>query len=440
MEHEFVIGDYLLADNQVFIIQDGCEMTVGQVRAQAAELEQVVRNRGWRRVALLVSRTDTMIAALAACQKCACDLLLLREDYPKTSAIWSACQVEAVLGDNLEVIRSYPNSPPEHGGFVLLATSGTTGQPKVAVHTIAALASRIIEAKALAESARWLLTFHPASFAGLQVILTVIVSGSKLVAISSQSVTALAEAARSFRTTHISGTPTFWRSFLVAVSRFEREMRIQQITIGGEAVDQGTLDHLSALFPEARLTHIYASTEAGAIFAVRDRRAGFPAAWLDSGVEGTRLRIRDQVLEILSPRPMRGYLGTHSQRNLTDDGWLVSGDVVEPVGDRVLFRGRGDNVINVGGAKVMPEEVEEVLLRHPHVREAHVYGQRNPMVGAIVCADLVLTHEMDAEIARRSIYVHAAEQLENHKLPRIVRFVPIIFTNAAGKKVRSHEQ
>ena len=440
MEREFVIGDYLLADNQVFIIQDGCEMTVGQVRAQAAELEQVVRNRGWRRVALLVSRTDTMIAALAACQKCACDLLLLREDYPKTSAIWSACQVEAVLGDNLEVIRSYPNSPPEHGGFVLLATSGTTGQPKVAVHTIAALASRIIEAKALAESARWLLTFHPASFAGLQVILTVVVSGSKLVAISSRSVTALAEAARSCRTTHISGTPTFWRSFLVAVSGFEREMCIQQITIGGEAVDQGTLDHLSAVFSEARVTHIYASTEAGAIFAVRDRRAGFPAAWLDSGVEGTRLRIRDQVLEILSPRPMRGYLSADSRRNLTDDGWLVSGDVVEAVGDRVLFRGRGDNVINVGGAKVMPEEVEEVLLRHPHVREAHVYGQRNPMVGAVVCADLVLTHEMDAEVARQSIYFHATQHLENHKLPRIVRFVPIISTNAAGKKVRSHEQ
>jgi non-ribosomal peptide synthetase component F len=110
-----------------------CSTTSGQVRAQAAELEQMVRKRGWRRVALLVSRTDTMIGALAVCQKCGCDLLLLREDYPIRSAIWSTCQVEAVLDDNLEVIRSYSNSPSEHGGFVLLATSGTTGQPKVAV-------------------------------------------------------------------------------------------------------------------------------------------------------------------------------------------------------------------------------------------------------------------------------------------------------------------
>ena len=211
---------------------------------------------------------------------------------------------------------------------------------------------------------------------------------------------------------------------------------LRQITLGGEAVDQSILDALRETFPGARIIAIYASTEAGALFSVKDGRTGFPASWLQEGVEGCRLRISDSVLQVQSPRAMRGYLGDATKRGVTDDGWLITGDVVEVMGDRVLFRGRVDNVLNVGGGKVMPEQVETALLDVPVVREARVYGIKNPIAGDVLAADVVLAQAVTEAEARKAIYSALSARLEPYKVPRIYRFVEKISVNAAGKKVR----
>ena len=127
------------------------------------------------------------------------------------------------------------------------------------------------------------------------------------------------EAARRHRVTQISATPTFWRSFLMVPSPGRSQLR--QITLGGEAADQATLDRLKAAFPEARITHIYASTEAGVVYAVHDGREGFPSAWLEQPGQGVELRIRDGFLQIKTANAMRGYV-TESAQPLLDDGWL----------------------------------------------------------------------------------------------------------------------
>lgn len=439
MERRLSILECLQPSERRLVIQDGAPVTAGEVTERARQLAESVRARGCKRLALVAERTDTMIAALAACQAAECDLLLLREDFPEDHAVWNEWQVEGVITRELVITRERLGQGPDRGGRVLLTTSGTTGQPKVAVHELDGLASRVVEANARPDpTARWLLTFHPASFAGMQVILTALITRAELVALTHPSISDLAAAAVAHHPTHISGTPTFWRSLLMAIptATADKGLPVRQITIGGEAVDQVTLDQLRAAFPGARISQIYASTEAGALFAVRDGRAGFPAAWLESGIEGTRMRIREGVLEILSPRAMKGYLDEKARKNRTDDGWLISGDLVELAGDRVLFRGRTDDVINVGGAKVMPEEVENVLREHSDVREAKVYGQKNPLVGAIVCAEVVLADGVKEEEARPRIFAHATQRLDTHKLPRLMKFVAAISTNAAGKKVR----
>src|SRR5262249_14717527 len=128
-------------------------------------------------------------------------------------------------------------------------------------------------------------------------------------------------AAQQFGVTHISGTPTFWRSFLM-VCDCHRLAHLRQITLGGEAIDQGTLDSVAAAFPAARITQIYASSEGGALFAVSDGRQGFPAEWLGHEVQGIRLRIRNGELEVLSPRRMIGYHAEGHSDPRADDGWL----------------------------------------------------------------------------------------------------------------------
>jgi len=236
--------------------------------------------------------------------------------------------------------------------------------------------------------------------------------------------------------THLSGTPTFWRSLLLSQSANGKRLPLRQITIGGEAVDQSTLDALAAVFPDARIIHIYASTEAGALFAVKDGRAGFPAAWLAEGIDGCRLRIGGGILEVLSPRAMKGYLGGAAPRGFSPDGWFVTGDLVKVMGDRVLFCGRVDSIINVGGGKVMPEQVEAAMLEMPLVREVRVYGVKNPLAGDVLAADVVLAQSVSDADARKAIFSALSARLEPYKVPRIYRFMDQIPVNEAGKKAR----
>lgn len=427
----------LRPDDRVFIIQDGVPLTRTAVGHDAAKLRESLAAFPACRVALTSQRADQIVVALVACQSRGCDLLLLREHYGCDDPVWQSWDVSVVLNDGLSVEHTFPwarGVARDCGPRILLTTSGTTGKPKIAIHSLSALLGRIANVKS--ESARWLLTFHPASFAGLQVLLTALTSESELVGTSVLTVANLADSLQKYQPSHVSGTPTFWRAVLLVLGHGSRDLPLKQITIGGETVDQATLDMLRGVFPAARITHIYASTEAGALFAVKDGHAGFPAQWLDQDIEGVGLRIRDGALEVRSPRTMEKYLTDPIAKVRTEDGWIVTGDLVENIGDRVVFRGRVDEVINVGGAKVSPEEVEAVLLKMPLVKEVRVFGQRNPISGAVVTAEVVVSSGTDEDNARQAIYSFAKLHLENFKVPRIVKFVPEISVNSSGKKNR----
>jgi acyl-coenzyme A synthetase/AMP-(fatty) acid ligase len=204
---------------------------------------------------------------------------------------------------------------------------------------------------------------------------------------------------------------------------------LRSVTLGGEAVDQPLLDRLAQRFPEARLRHIYAATETGALFAVCDGRAGFPASWLEEGVEGVGLRLRDGVLEVLSPRAMLNGAGAG------EGGWLSTGDLIEIEGERAHFVGRADGRVNVGGVKVSPERVERLLLAVPGVRDAAVQAAANPVTGHILTACVVPEPGVEETALRASIR-DAAAVLEPAARPRAIRLVDSIPLSAAGKKSR----
>ena len=326
-------------------------------------------------------------------------------------------------GADLHVLRE-PAALPEgagQGGRIWLQTSGTTGRPKWVGYEPARLAARI--AAGSGARARWLLSFSAGSFAGMQVVLSAMKGGHDLIAPpAGAGVAELADLAADQGATHISGTPTFWRAFLIALD--DRELRPRSITLGGEAADQAILDALGARFPQATLRHIYASTEAGAIFSVSDGRAGFPRAWLETGVNGIALAVSDQgTLVVRNPEASDRAQGT---------AWDTS-DVVELVGDRVLFRGRIDSQVNIGGVKVYPEEVEAFILRLPFVQEARVAARPNPITGSILTAEIVLKPwDGDAEAALRA---HMGA-LPRTSRPAAFRFVETLALGATGKKLR----
>lgn len=333
----------------------------------------------------------------------------------------------AAGNDSAVLLRDPAAAPPTEvmPGSIWLQTSGTTGTPKWSGYALDDLKAKIKPGNG--ERARWLLTFHPAAFAGVQVILSAMMGGHALVAARPDATIAdMARIAVSNAVTHVSGTPTFWRAFLMALG--DRPLDLRGVTLGGEAADQRILDALKARFPNAILRHIYATTEAGTVFSVADGRAGFPRDWLYHPLNGLKLTLSDNdTLRVENPRASGQAKGA-----IWD-----TGDVVEMVGDRVLFRGRADSMVNVGGVKVFPETVEAHILAVPAVQDVRVSAKANPITGAILVADIVLKPLAgdDAANVKDEIRAHVA-QLPRAQRPASLRFVEAIETGATGKKVR----
>jgi acyl-CoA synthetase (AMP-forming)/AMP-acid ligase II len=316
---------------------------------------------------------------------------------------------------------------------IVLETSGTTGRPRRRRHSLDALAGHI---STTVRPATWFSGYATTSFAGLQVILTAFLSGGRLVRGDSSSLAHIRAAARATHATHGSATPTFWRHWLLSEDGESAAAPLEQITIGGEPVDQHTLDRLRITYPSARITHIYASTEAGVCFSVRDGKAGFPAAWLAEGTGDVRLRIRDAELDIESPRRSLEPVANSDPSAGSDGCWISTDDLVEVVGDRVMFRGRRNNVINVGGAKVHAEKVERVLLEVAGVVDAHVYGRSNGVTGQLVAAAILCGRESPVTETITSAQCHARRVLARHEVPVVIEAVDHIDVGPTGKKTR----
>lgn len=385
--------------------------------------------------ALLVQsdRTMDLLAALDATDRLGVNLFIAHTTVEATIVddVVAEQSVGAVLRDGHVLEVDAPGAAVDHGVYMM--TSGTTGRPKLVLHTLDSLLARARRAAGGDQTAgeRWLLTYQPTGFAGIQVQLTAAMMHGVIVAPAERTPAGFRSAAIDNRVTHISATPTFWRALLMMVR--PGDLILRQITLGGEAADQVTLDRLRQTFPEARVTHTYASTEAGVVYAVHDGREGFPTAWLEDTSRPVQLRVRDGRLEVLSGSAMRGYVGVDNQP-LQTDGWLTTSDRVEIREDRVIVIGRDDATINVAGAKVYPLEVERVLLGLPGIAEAKVYGMPNPISGALVAAEVVLAAGNDQSAVRTAIAEACRVELAQYKRPRIIKFVESIATSASGKK------
>ena len=165
------------------------------------------------------------------------------------------------------------------------------------------------------------------------------------------------------------------------MNRAARRMDPDYVRLSGEIADEAVLEALSALYPRARVAHAYASTEAGVGFEVDDGRAGFPASFLGERDNGVVMKIDRGSLRLRSERAALRYLGDNPPDLRDADGFVDTGDMIELDGDRCHFVGRRGGIINVGGAKVNPEEVEAVINLHPGVHASLVRRARTRSPG-----------------------------------------------------------
>jgi len=300
----------------------------------------------------------------------------------------------------------------------LLPTSGTTGTPKLIAHTFASL-TRSMTTRRIGDDYTWGSLYSLRRFAGLQVFLQSWMCGTPL--ILNEEGADLHDVLTRFidlDCNALSATPSMWRK-LAMHSLFDR-LTLKQITLGGEIVDQAVLDMLAKRFPNARITHIYASTEAGVGFAVRDGRAGFPADYLLYPPLGVAMRIDDKN---------HLWFGSASDQALTtnaDSNWIDSGDVVETQADRVRFLGRANGSINVGGNKVMPEEIESAIKELPNVAFVQVRARKSFMLGSLVEAAITPTPGTVLDAAfKKQVTAHCRTRLDGFKVPAFIVCVPM---------------
>jgi acyl-coenzyme A synthetase/AMP-(fatty) acid ligase len=321
----------------------------------------------------------------------------------------------------------------------LMLTSGTSGVPKIAAHTLEALTGAILaDGPSRRAAAVWATFYDIRRYGGLQIFLRAIVGGGSMVLSSPhEALGDHVERLQARGVTHISGTPSHWRKLLMsgAASKFSP----RYIRLSGEIADQAVLDGLSAAFPAASIGHAYASTEAGVGFAVHDGREGFPAGIVGVDRDGVEMKVEDGSLRIRSRRTAHAYIGRAASALSGADGFVDTGDMVELRGDRYHFVGRRGGIINIGGLKVHPEEIEAVVNRQPEVRMARAKSRRSPITGAIVVVDVILAEDADPGLIdqiRAKIMVDCKASLAPHKVPAVIKFVPSLDITAAGKLAR----
>ncbi len=329
------------------------------------------------------------------------------------------------------------HSPTE---WVLL-TSGTTGLPKMVVHSLASLTGAI-KTEVGTNPVIWGTFYDVRRYGGLQILFRAVLGGGSLVlsSVGEPSGQYLVRLG-AHRATHIVGTPSHWRRVLMSPAA--RGISPKYVRLTGEIADQAILDSLRSFYPQARISHAFVSTETGVAIEVDDGIEGFPANIVGPNDGDLELKVDDGSLRVRSLRTASGYVGAEASELVDEEGFVDTGDIVELRGDRYYFLGRRGGIINVGGLKVHPEEVEAVINRHPAVRMSSVRSRKNPITGSIVVAEVVLkvepadgdastsTAELKDEISRMCRNV-----LAQHKVPAVIRIVADLDLGATGKIVR----
>lgn len=329
----------------------------------------------------------------------------------------------------------------------VLLTSGTTGAPKLVAHTLSSLTSAFVGPDAPFEgtapgSPIWSTFYDIRRYGGLQIYLRALYAGSLVLSSAGEATTDFLARATAAGVTHISGTPSHWRKALM--SGAAERLSPAYVRLSGEIADQGILDALRAAFPRAVVAHAFASTEAGVAFEVQDGRAGFPASLVGQSEHGVELDVSRGTLRIRSPGNAFAYLGDDAPSLKDAEGFVDLGDRLELRDGRYYFVGRSGGIINVGGLKVHPEEVEAVINSHPLVRMSLVRSRRNPIIGAIVTADVVLAdgtvgeESAAEERVRQEILEVCRRMLAAHKVPAQISFVQALAMSASGKLVRAN--
>lgn len=323
----------------------------------------------------------------------------------------------SILGNQKELIAKLSN-PPENWKITMF-TSGTTGIPKEVSHDFKSI-TRFVKVTERNKESVWGFAYNPTHMAGIQVFFQALINGNSIIRLFGLDTKDIYSEITNNRITHISATPTFYRLLLPCSEAFPS---VERITSGGEKFNEKTFKQLNQVFPNAKITNVYASTEAGTLFASQNDIFSVRPEY--------ESLIHIENNELLIHRSLMGSTETNI------DEWYNTGDVIEIVSQKPLkfrFVNRKSEMINIGGYKVNPLEVEEAILTLTDINNVRVYSKPNSVLGNIICCEIVANSD---QITESSIRAFLQSKIQEFKIPRVIRFVEELLTTRTGKLKRN---
>ncbi|MDB5582199.1 MAG: AMP-dependent synthetase and ligase [Bradyrhizobium sp.] len=298
---------------------------------------------------------------------------------------------------------------------LVLFTSGSTGKPKAVVHDYEKLLQKFKTPRPGMVTLNFLLFDH---WGGLNTLFGCFASGHLTVLPESRKPDEILELVEKHKIALLPTTPTFLNMVLVsrALERHDASS-LRLISYGAEPMPASTLARIREALPGVELRQTYGMIELG---VMRAKSKSSDSLWVKLGGEGFELRVIDGLLQVRADSAMLGYLNAPSP--FTEDRFFMTGDRVEQDGEYFRILGRDSDLINVGGQKVYPAEVETLILELPEVIDAAVYGERNILTGNIVCADVTIAPGVDPAELRSKIKRHCSAKLQAFMVPVRINF------------------
>jgi acyl-CoA synthetase (AMP-forming)/AMP-acid ligase II len=313
-------------------------------------------------------------------------------------------------------------------GLILLS-SGSTGDTKASLHSFARLMANYRKPRAAYRTLVFLLLDH---IGGINTLFNILGNGGTVVSLPERTPEAICRGIERHRVQLLPTTPTFLRMLLISEAYKKFDLgSLELITYGTEPMPPSTLAELHRAFPNARLKQTYGLTEVGIL---PTKSEGNDSLWLAVGGDGYETKIVDGVLWIRTASAMIGYLNAPSP--FDGEGWFNTGDVVERRGELIRFLGRKSEIINIGGEKVFPAEVENVIQQVENVKEVTVRGRPNAITGNIVVATVELAQPEDPDALESRIRAACLARLAPYKVPALIEVASDALCSQRFKKVR----
>lgn len=315
-----------------------------------------------------------------------------------------------------------------HPGLILFS-SGSTGNPKAAVHDLVPMLEKFKIPRQKKRMLTFLLFDH---IGGINTLFYILSNGGCIITTQDRSPDTVLKAIEKYQVEILPTSPSFLNMVLLSGSYQQYNLSsLEKITYGTEVMPKSTLEKIHAILPTVTLQQTYGLSEVGIL---RSKSLSSDSLWVKIGGEGFKTRVVDGMLQIKANSAMIGYLNAPSP--FTEDGWFMTGDEVEVNGDYFLIKGRKSEIINVGGQKVYPAEVESVIQEMEGVLDVIVKGESNSILGQIIVAKVSLDSMENVREFSLRMKKYCKGRLDSFKVPQKIGLENSVFHNSRFKKVR----